>query len=278
MRKTLLTAAAATMLWTQANAAVSVKVGYSSIVGELTFNQNDPNAPATSSGQTTKTEDVSAGVVTFGGEVSAPVTDMFSIGFEVGSSMSGEFEFDKTKEQVAPATGVNTGVNPATGDKDVFELAKVPVLAKAAVNFALGPGTATLGLGVGAILISWNQESTDQRWWDGTTWSYAGTGSKTVANAVAHSKNVTNSTGTANAFAFEIAPAYHYKINSKSSIGLEIPLQFVSETIIMGSHQDFEAVAPAPNPALPDPSYVGGGQMMIGGMEWGVNVVYTINI
>lgn len=267
MRKTLLTTAA-TLLCAATVHAVEVKVGYSTIVGE--FNYTHSNAAVVPTLNSNKKEDISAGVITFGGASMSKVSDMLSVGFSVGASMPGEWELDHTIASTMPAL---VTIHPDTGDNTVYKLSKLPVLARVAANFNAGPGTATLGLGVGAIVLGWHSEETDVQWWDGTTGSQQG--NKDTTHTQKFSDQITSNSGATPIFTFEIAPAYHYKLNDKSSVGLEIPLQFVSETVISGSHEDYtSSMIPtgAANPTYMNP------EIVVGGLEWGVNVVYTVRM
>lgn len=268
MRKTLLTTAATLLCAATVQAAVEVKIGYSNIAGE--FNYTHQNQAVVPTVRTNKVEDISAGVVTFGGAAMASVSDMVSIGFSAGASMSGEWELDHTIASTPPVSAA--GIHGDSGDKTVYALSKLPIMARASVNFAAGPGVASLGVGLGAIVFGWTSEQTDTMWWDGT--NLGSIGDKNTVSNQEYGKQVTTDSGATPLFAFEIAPAYDYKLNEKSSIGLEIPLQFVTETTIMGGRTDYTAAPPA-NTA--DPTYTNP-EIVIGGLEWGVNVVYKVKI
>ncbi len=269
MRRTILTAVAATMLWTQANAStVSFKAGYSSITGEIRYNHEQQTTTLPFYNNTSMTEDISAAVGTFGGSVMADINDMFSVGFSVGASTAGEFEFDDSSTY----TPAGTNVDPDEGDRTTFNFSKLPIMARLEASMAAGPGTASLGLGVGAVIFGWNVETLDQNWWDGTSHGSADN-NRNFTTDKTYGHDINYSVGATPAFTFEIAPAYHYKVSSKLSIGLEIPLQFISETIVGGGHFEYNAGTPTGNV---NPEY--SREIELGGMQFGANLVIKVVI
>ena len=273
MRKTLLTAAAATMLWSQSN-AMEFHVGYSNLTGKYHYNKFTESL--TQSTNAAKEEEIGIGALSVGAGSMSNINDMFSIGFSIGATMPGDVEF-KDEDRYAPvAGGATNGVNSLAGDTVKFELMQIPVMARIGAQFAAGPGNASLGLGAGAVIIPFSVETTDQRWHDGT----AGGGessSKSTTNNVAGGKDINKMSMAAAIFGFQITPGYHYKINDKSSLGLEIPLQILSESEVSVDRIDAPKQYAAPVVNQANPSYSSGflRNLDLGGFDWAVRVVYT---
>lgn len=273
MRKTLLTAVAGALLLATAPQAMELHLGYTNLAGKYHFNARDytpvvdVNSPVD--------EDIAIGSLFVGAGSMTKVNDMFSIGFSLGASMPGDVTFNDA-DMVTPPAGV---INWKTGDTVKFEFMQIPLLARAALNMAAGPGEASLGLGAGVVIISMSTETTDQQWSDGT----AGGGEQAdqdAAHTAAAGKEIFKTSGAVGLFAFEITPGYHYKLNDKSSIGIDIPLTITSDTEVTVDREDDpkQFASPVVNAANPD--YTSGflRNLDLGGFNWGVRLVYSVRI
>jgi hypothetical protein len=251
-----------------AKADATVKIGYQSIPGELSWVQHTPAA------NLNKDESTSQGVITFAVDSMRQLTPCLALGISVGAGLpAGDIEFERTEEYTTLG-----GVNPNEGDNVTAALTSVPILARLSYSKQAGPGEFSLGLGAGAVLVGIAVETVETWWWDGMAPSVY----KSAASDVKMASQTENSVDFAALLAVEMAPGYSLGISEKDSIGIEIPLAFLAGATLKRIEMDYEPPFVPPGDSNPTigGTWVGGDTVEypgieLGGFSWGVNIVYT---
>lgn len=241
--------------------SVSLKVGYGLVPAEDRFQITDDSVVAGT--ERNGSASTSFGVLMIGSEVMGKVTDSISLGVEVGCGLPmGEYKMDAVRGYV-PVVG---DVNKFDGDSTTIRLATIPILARAEYAMKAGPGTASLGLATGAVLMGVTAESVDVLWWNGNNTNSIGA-DKTATKTEQAGTKTTNNTVLLWAYTVNIVPAYRYSLTEEHSLGIEVPLSLMSVAHANRVEEDI-------TPVVPDKEDEDSG-IELGGFGFGVNLVYT---
>lgn len=242
--------------------ALTVKAGYGSIAGVNDYQVRD-RAPAPDQ-YTNESEDVSLGLFNIGAEQMIAINETFSVGFEVGAGAPlGEYKFEDTKLTKGWAAGA---IDPDTGDYVTYKAATATILVKGSAAIKAGSGMVSVGLGVGTVLVGLIIDDVDQGWKD-----LAGNGSwnKNDATDIEGGMHTLSNSVVVPVFCIQVTPGYRMALTDTDSIGVELPISVNSVTKALNYDEvDLDPV----DPDIENPSNVGA---KIGGISWGINLVYT---
>ncbi len=238
----------------------TINLGYGTFTGVYHYPQTNLTTGVTKN----QSENISTSQLTFEADLLAKLADSLYGGIEIGiDTPLSSYSFDLTKYGINPLPGNMPGFNVAgagwvgTGSTASVKLTTMPILAKAEWVSNVGPGSFSLGVGVGPLLLLIQSEEVLD--------VYPSKSNATLSEVV-----TADNYSVFTVFDTVVTPGYGISLGANDTLSLQVPLSFTST-----ASQFTKINSSTPNPGDDNPQYApltSGGSTDFGGFVWGVSL------